>query len=570
MNRHISWWLGLPMALATLLPAPFALAAPLNLSRIKNVVVIYGENRSFDNLYGLFPGADGVLQAKPGQSLQTDRDGKPLAMLPPIWGGLNAQVAEDKTLSLANAPFRIDDPQGFNQPLTVETRDLVHRFYQHQMQLNGGRNDRFAAWSDAGGLVMGYYDGSKQAMWAWAKQFTLADHFFMSAFGGSFLNHQWLVCACTPIYPDAANSPAKGRLAVVESDGMSLSVAPGLGSARDAKPRFVRDGALTPDGYAVNTMQPAYQPSSVKPAAGGDAEFADPASDQTLPPQKQLTIGDRLSDKNISWAWYAGGWNKALADRSAIYGDAPPKFQAHHQPFNYFERYAPGSAARVQHLKDGDDFIRDIEQGKLPAVSFYKPQGDLNQHPGYADVANGDQHIAGLVSKLIQSPQWKTMMIVVTYDENGGFWDHVAPPKGDRWGPGSRVPAIIISPFARRNHVDATPYDTTSILWFLSNRFDLAPLPGMVARQAALKANGQPEMGDLTQALSPENLATRVPGEHHARARGADTSGGRHAAHKGHHGKAAKGKPHKVTGHAKSGHKAQAAKPAHKKAKTKR
>ena len=93
------------------------------------------------------------------------------------------------------------------------------------------------------------------------------------------------------------------------------------------------------------------------------------------------------------------------------------------------------------------------------------------------------------------------MLVIVTYDENGGFWDHVAPPKGDRWGPGSRVPAIIVSPFARRGYVDHTQYDTTSILRFITRRFGLPTLPGLAARDAALEAHGAKPMGDLTDAL---------------------------------------------------------------------
>ncbi len=94
------------------------------------------------------------------------------------------------------------------------------------------------------------------------------------------------------------------------------------------------------------------------------------------------------------------------------------------------------------------------------------------------------------------------MLVVVTYDENGGFWDHVAPPKGDRWGPGSRVPTLIVSPFARRHFVDHTQYDTTSILRFISRRFALPELAGNAARDAALKAGGSKPMGDLTKALT--------------------------------------------------------------------
>ncbi|TIV90215.1 MAG: acid phosphatase, partial [Mesorhizobium sp.] len=137
-----------------------------------------------------------------------------------------------------------------------------------------------------------------------------------------------------------------------------------------------------------------------------------------------------------------------------------------------------------EHLKDGGlggtEFIKAIDDGKLPAVTFYKPQGNLNEHGGYTDVASGDQHLADLVAHLEKSPQWQHMLVVVTYDENGGFWDHVAPPRADRWGPGNRVPAFIVSPYARMGTVDHTQYDTTSILRFITARYDLPVLQGIV------------------------------------------------------------------------------------------
>jgi phospholipase C len=93
------------------------------------------------------------------------------------------------------------------------------------------------------------------------------------------------------------------------------------------------------------------------------------------------------------------------------------------------------------------------------------------------------------------------MVVVVTYDENGGFWDHVAPPKADRWGPGTRIPALVISPFARKGFVDHTQYDTTSILSLITRRYELPVLKGIVARDAGLRAHGGQPMGDLTAAL---------------------------------------------------------------------
>jgi acid phosphatase len=461
------------------------------LAKVQHIVVIYGENRSFDNLYGNFPGANGLARATAANSTQVDRDGAPLAMLPPVWGGVNATVPQSMTTAMANKTFRIDDPAGLNQPYSVVTRDLVHRFYNNQMQIDGGKLDKYAAFSDAGGLSMGTYDGSTLPLYKLAQQYTLADNFFMGAFGGSFLNHFWLVCACTPVYPDAANSVARTRISAVNADGVTLALAPDSpASALLGPPKFVNDNTLTPDFFAVNTMQPPYQPSGNPPAAGGDARLADSAISTTLPPQGAKTIGDTLTAKGVSWAWYSGAWTQASSDRSVIYNNTVPNFQAHHQPFNFFARFAPGSADRATYLKDYNDMVAAISAGTLPAVSFYKPQGNLNEHPGYAEVISGDQHIADVVAKIQASPLWSSTVIVITYDENGGYWDHVAPPRGDRWGPGTRVPAIVISPFAKKGFVDSTSYDTTSIVKLITRRFGLEPLPG--ARAGA---------GDLTNAL---------------------------------------------------------------------
>ena len=123
-------------------------------------------------------------------------------------------------------------------------------------------------------------------------------------------------------------------------------------------------------------------------------------------------------------------------------------------------------------------------------------------HAGYADVESGDRHIAHIVDSLRNSPQWKNMVVVITVDENGGWWDHVAPPKGDRWGPGSRVPTLVISPFSKKGAVDHTIYDTGSILRLATRLFDLPVLDGLKARDEAMKGRGQQPMGDLTNALT--------------------------------------------------------------------
>jgi acid phosphatase len=514
-------------------------------SKVDTIVVIYAENRAFDNLYGNFPGARGLSEVVDGDGRplpayvpQIDRNGTVLPALPPTWGGVTAPgvnpvVTEAQSQGLANAPFSIAHAFTAQSNVTLSTstvtRDLWHRFFEHQMQIDGGKNDGYAAWSDAGGLAMGHYDYSQSALYRLAKEFVLADNFFQGAFGGSFLNHQYLICACAPEYPNADAAPAKPSITILDEDAAGhylprLTPAKGArSSALDEPPRFAQSGNITPanyfgDGkfYAVNTMQPAYQPSGNKPAASdADYLYADPGNATTLPPQSRATIGDALDARHIDWIWYSGSWDAAVADgrrsalnsRAVIYTPATPAgnpdFQAHHQPFNYYARFDPRTQAaqRALHLKDYNDLIAAAAAGRLPPVAFYKPQGNVNQHAGYASVAEGDAHIADLVATLRASPQWQHMVIVITYDEFGGAWDHVAPPQADLLGPGARIPALIVSPFAKRGTVDHTQYDAESILRFITRRFDLDPLPGIAMRDAGLAAHGAPPMGDLTGAL---------------------------------------------------------------------
>jgi acid phosphatase len=482
---------------AALLVASCATPVGDGLSRIEHVVVIYAENRSFDHLYGLFPGAEGIANATAEQKTQLDQDGKPLAQLPasydPVQKG--AMRADLPTAGLPNGPFRIDAPP-VNRNWSELLPNPIHAYFHHREQINGGKNNRFVAASNVGAWTMGYFDGSQMKLWQWAKEYTLADHFFMGAFGGSYLNHLWLVCACTP-RDDAAPPTTRPQL---DEQGFLRRRPTSPGSVMQGVAHLF-DGSVTPDGYSVNTTQAPYQPSGVPPAAGGNLDLADPAR-HTLPPMREKSIGDTLSAKGVSWAWYAGGWNAATADgrrdpkepREVIYSAKGQAFQPHHQPFNYFARFAPGTPDRAEHLKDGDDLMKAIASGTLPQVAFYKPVGRLNQHPSYTNLADGDAHIDDVLKRLRASPQWSKMLVIVTYDENGGFWDHVPPPagpgSGDRWGPGSRIPALIISPYAKKGYVDKTSYDTTSIIKFLTRRFGLEPLPGV-------RANA----GDLTNAL---------------------------------------------------------------------
>jgi phospholipase C len=380
------------------------------------------------------------------------------------------------------------------------TCDIVHRFYQEQYQLNNGLQNRYTTGSDAVGLTQGYYDTRALPIYEYLHSgghphYAIADDFFQSAFGGSFLNHQWLIAAATPVYPGAAAS----LHSIIDSSGMPTSypLYKATGPVSD-QPLTQLCPSLIPGracgDYAVNTIQPTYQPTSSNPVK--------------LPPQTGKTIGDELSAAGVSWAWYSGGWSNAngnvgapgwtngtgptCSDPDSFANPAFPfcpnkVFQFHHQPFNYYASFAPGTPGRT-HLRDEQEFIQlaqsSSKECNLPAVSFIKPVGLENEHPGYTSVTRGSDHLVDLLQTIDSSRCAKDTMVIVTYDEFGGQWDHVSPPgqggtpgPHDVWGPSTRIPALIVSRFLRGNFVvDSTQYDTTSILATIEHRYGLAPL----------------------------------------------------------------------------------------------
>ncbi|GAB3668392.1 acid phosphatase [Nocardioides korecus] len=469
----------------------------------KHLVVIYEENHSFDNLYGGWGSVggqtvNGLPQATAAQKTQVGQDGTAYGCLPQDDVNLTSppqpNTCQDATHGItasnfANAPFRIEDfikPEDTTCPAPGVyapngalkgsgepggcTRDIVHRFYQEQYQIDGGKQDRYTTGSDAVGLTQGHYDTKALPIYRYlhaqgAPKYTIADSFFQAAFGGSFLNHQWLIAARSPL--DTSDGGQGAKHSVLDSNGMPTTY-----PQYKADNPGVVDGQLTEKcrgtsadnyaracgAYAVNTVQPAVQPKS---ASGASIPLIDDA--------KYPNIGDRLSAKKVSWNWYSGGWDDANS------GHPGPLFQYHHQPFNYFANYAPGQPGRA-HLQDEKRFIAAAKKGTLPSVSFVKPYGAENEHPGYASESTGSDHLVDLLKTIRSGPEAKDTLVVVTYDEFGGQWDHVAPPQGDAWGPGTRIPALVIGGRQKKSGVDHTSYDTTSILATIERSFGLAPL----------------------------------------------------------------------------------------------
>ena len=504
------------------------------LSKVKHVVVIYEENHSFDNLYGGWEGVNGLKSADAAHSTQVDQAGAPYICLKQNDVNLAARAAtctdaaHSVTSAFDNKLFTIDplipstaktcppplkafsSPNGLLDGQGLPggcTRDLVHKFYQEQYQLNGGAQNRYVVGSDAIGLTMGVYDTKQLPIYKWLHStkhpsYAIADNFFQAAFGGSFLNHQYLIAARAPEDPaapanlhsqvDAAGFPRSNYPLYTPMPGVTYKDSDFTVTCPAPK------ADLACGNYAVNTMQPSNEPSGT---------FGD-----KLVLQSHATIGDRLSAKNIDWAWYAGGWADAAGltsdpgyhngsgpncanpnkDQSAkfVYPNCPDNiFQYHHQPFNYFANYAVGAPGRA-HLQDEANFLQLLDRSRKPhkcalkSVSFWKPIGEENEHPGYASTTAGNDKLTHVLQFIEGGGCAKDTLVVVTYDEFGGQWDHVSPPgqgnsngPHDAFGPGTRVPALIFAPGLKGDFVvDSKEHDTTSILATIEHRFGLAPL----------------------------------------------------------------------------------------------
>ncbi len=300
------------------------------LYKIRHFVVIYQENHSFDNLYGGWEGVDGIANADPPHTTQVDQAGTPYQCLLQIDVNLTspplAATCTNTTppfmSHFANAPFRIDDyiaPEdttcpapGMSAPNGVPkgsglpggcTRDLVHRFYQEEYQLNGGRQDRYVTGSDAVGLAMGHYDTRRLPVYEYLHArghpaYAISDRFFQAAHGGSFLNHQWLIAAASPVFYNARNDGSADDLhSRVDANGMPTSY------PLYAATRPVKDAELTVPcdsrasrGPGLRRLRRQHDPAALRavPAGhrrGAPATAAEGAHDRGSPEREGGRLG---------------------------------------------------------------------------------------------------------------------------------------------------------------------------------------------------------------------------------------------------------------------------------------
>lgn len=509
MPRHISrattaLCLSMMLALNGAMPA-FAASpqdALATATPIKHLVVIFGENESFDHYFGTYPNA-------------TNPSGEPafhaLPNTPAVNGFTPDLLNNNPNLNPANNvtngagatnPFRLDRSQ-------AHTSSQNHAYGPEQAAFDNGKMDLFPKNTGAAGtggtgvfntkgLVMGYYDGNTvTALWNYAQNFAMSDNSYSSTFG--------------PSTPGAVN------LISGQTNG-ALGFAPSNGSSSNTINNIVADGQ---GGFTMY----------------GDSDPHGDVCSSTSSPTNEMTgknVGDLLNAANITWGWFQGGFDLtainangttgcARSTSSPTVGGNVTDYSPHHQPFQYYastrnlSHTRPLTVASVgtsadggaNHQYDIKDFVAAVQAGNLPSVSFLKAPAIQDAHPSNSDPIDEQVFVVNMINLLQQSPEWKSTAVVLAYDDSDGWYDHVqhvinpshsaqdalngsqscvpldgtpgalstplpginGQPVQGRCGYGPRQPLLIVSPYAKANFVDHTLTDQSSILRFIEDNW---------------------------------------------------------------------------------------------------
>lgn len=503
---------------------------------IKHVVVIFGENISYDHYFGTYPKAANLsgetafsasASTPANNNLSNPLDPTngfaPLTGVDLLNSNPNGPTGSGAAFNGANSanPFRL-------APSQAATTDQGHAPKPEQMAYNNGLVDQFpGSTGNAGppplatgespatatkGIVMGYFDGNTvTALWNYAQNFALNDNSWTSQFG--------------PSTPGAIN------LISGQTNGFSASI-----------------GVIPPDGDTSGTLHPSHE---VPDGNGGYTMVgdADPLGDvcSTAPDQVTMAgknIGDLLNAQNITWGWFEGGFDLTVTNANGTSGcnrltnPTVPNFAyastdyiPHHQPFQYYKSTANPKHARpsavsaigstyeadgktldpANHQYDTHDFFDALKVGGLPAVTFLKAPAYQDAHPGNSDPIDEQNFVVSVINALQASSAWSSTAVIIAYDDSDGWYDHQMPPivnpssspfvdvlngtacltgaqqgtapptaplagnDGNpalgRCGYGTRLPLLVISPYAKTNYVDHTLTDQASVLRFIEDNW---------------------------------------------------------------------------------------------------
>jgi phospholipase C len=503
VQKNLRWMASLLLAanLAAVTPGT-TFAAPGNsnggttTTPIKHVVVIFQENISFDHYFGSYPNAtnpksEPKFKAKAGT---------------PTVNGLTQGLLEhnnnsDKTPTLYQ-PVRLDRSQNY-------TCDQNHDYTPEQQAFDSGLMDKFPEFtaticpastygdvsSLGAGIVMGYYDGNTvTGLWNYAQNFAMSDNSFDTNFG--------------PSTPGAIN------------------VVSGMTGGAD----LTTDKGAVAAGDAVTTTLNGVTSTSI--VGDSDPAFDDCSGTERIGflPTNQ-NIGTLLSAKGVSWGWFQGGFtpNTAFVPPAAgaaagtpatcttktnrIDGTPETAYSPHHNPFQYYpgtsnpHHLAPkgvsevGHDGQANHIYDLSWFQKAAQAGGLPAVSYLKANRANDGHPGNSSPLDEQLFLVNVINFLQTLPEWESTAVIIAWDDSDGWYDHVMSPivnqsasavdmltgvgacgtngtnalegQQARCGYGPRLPFLVISPYAKKNFVDHTLIDQSSVVKFIEENWDL-------------------------------------------------------------------------------------------------
>ena len=467
---------------------------------IKHVVVLYQENVSFDHYYATYPNATNPT----GEPAFTAKAGTPTPnnLVKANLLSNNPNFTNTANGAGAAEPFRLDRTQ-------AATADQNHAYTAEQQAYDGGKADLFPKYTGKGstggadafgttGQVMGYYDGNTVgAMWNYAQNFAMSDDAYTDTYGPS-----------TPGALEAVSGQTNGMQIVATTDKpFTMS----------AYSYYINDGQ---GGYTmINDVDPA-------------GDICSSTTDQVSMSGKN--IGDLLNGKNISWGGFMGGFNLSVTNPNGTTGCKRSTFSPvvnstvgdyiqHHNWFQYYKSTAnptharPSSTLAIGHTLETDnkttdpanheyglqDFFAAVKAGNMPAVAYLKAPAFEDGHAGYSDPLDEQAFVAQVVNFLEQQPQWSSTAVIVTWDDSDGWYDHAfatttsasfdaeadqlngagvcgsgtpmngvnGKPVNGRCGPGTRIPFLVISPWAKTNYVSDTPISQASIVKFIEDNW---------------------------------------------------------------------------------------------------
>lgn len=437
-------------------------AAGTTTTPIKYLVVIFDENNSFDHYFGTYPNA--LYPQGAAVSTQLPLGESPFVPLPntPSVNGISATILQYSNNS--TGPFRLDR--------ALETTcDNDNHYTDEQKAYNGGLLNKFPESTSATGtgctpaLSMAYYDGNTvTALWNYAQYFAMSDNFYDSEFGTTVMGHQNLIAGQTHT---TSVTTISGKVA---------------------------------NGSVIANVEAGYD-DCVTAANGTPVQMS------------SRTIGDLLNAQGVTWGWFYADFPQSTNNQPIT--TCPSSYNSHYDPFMYYQstsnpHHLPPSSVNVigtsadqaNHNYAMTDFWNAVNAGSLPAVSFLKATKAQTGHPSDSSPLAEQQFLVNTINQLQQSPFWSQMAIIITYDDSDGWYDHVMPPVVnasndaandvvfgsnlcgtpqpgaylDRCGYGTRLPFLVISPYAKQNYVDHGLTDLTSITRFIEDNWSLGRL----------------------------------------------------------------------------------------------